>query len=505
MKPAVRISFGIVALSTSLLLAADLVLGLFPDPNASILEARQDLSQSLAVQYSALVTADRLPQMKPAMDGLVAQIPDVLSLCLRTIDGEELAGTSEHASLWKRTSDTRSTPTHVRVPILRGAERWGTLEVRFEKLPSAGLIGLLQTPLYQLIAIMGAAGFFAYLFYLSRTLRHLDPSSVVPERVRAALEQLVEGIFILDQNQCIVLANSAFADNFDRSPDSLMGANPASFDWVNSDPESPLDELPWITAMRDGSRRTAVRLELRSPTRGIRVFNCNVSPINDGGKQLRGALASLNDISEVERMNAGLQQALEKLEMAHAEVHDKNEELAVLATIDPLTGCLNRRAFFAKLESESRVAKRDNLQLSVVMADIDFFKSINDDFGHAVGDAVIKDMANELKASLRANDCVGRYGGEEFCILLVGADAEAAERVSNRARLAFEARSTKSDGPTGGRTVTASFGVSALSFGAADAVILLDQADKALYRSKNQGRNQVTSWIDLEDEQRAAS
>lgn len=505
MKPAVRLSLGIVALSTSLLLIADSILDVFPDQNTAVLEQRLNLAESLAVQYTELVTADRLPQVEPIMDALVSQRSDVLSMSLRTRDGQELAATTRHQSLWERTGDTRSTPTQVQIPILRNTERWGTLEVKFEDLPSVGLLGLMSNPLYRLIALMAALGFFAYLIYLSRTLRHLDPSTVIPERVRAALDQLVEGVFILDHDQHIVLVNVAFAKNFDCSPNALMGRDPASFNWKNFHKSNSLEELPWITAMRDGVRRTNVRLELDSPSRGLRVFSCNVSPISDDRNKTRGALATLDDISELEETNAGLQKALHELERMHAEVHDKNEELALLARTDSLTECLNRRAFFEKLSLEFKLAKRDNLQLSLVMADIDFFKNVNDKFGHAIGDAVIKDMANTLKSCLRANDAVGRYGGEEFCILLVGADAEAAEGVSERARLAFEKRSRASDSATGGRPVTASFGLSTLAYGAEDATALLNQADKALYWSKHMGRNRVTRWIDLGDDARAVS
>ena len=131
------------------------------------------------------------------------------------------------------------------------------------------------------------------------------------------------------------------------------------------------------------------------------------------------------------------------------------------------------------------------------MADIDLFKNINDELGHAVGDAVIIDMANVLSESSRVNDCVGRYGGEEFCMVLVATNVDDARKVSERARIAFENLSQESDSATSGRKVTSSFGVSSVKFGAADIAELLNQADIALYESKHNGRNQVTSWADV--------
>jgi diguanylate cyclase (GGDEF)-like protein/PAS domain S-box-containing protein len=430
---------------------------------------------------------------------------DIFSMGLRRANGNLLGDTGEHDQLWDPPDKERSTPSHVRIPIFRGEKRWGSLEIRFAELDSGGFFGLLGNPLYKLLAVMATIGFAAYLLYLSRTLRYLDPSSVVPDRVRAALDQLVEGALILDSDQRIVLVNLAFANKVDRTPDALLGVDPSSLAWVKDSDKGEITELPWAAVMRDGERRTDVRLELDSPSQGIRVLTSNVSPIVDGSGNRRGVLATFDDISDTERINEGLREALEKLELAHAEVRDKNAELFRLATIDPLTGSLNRRAFFEKLELEFNLAGREKLELSVVMADIDFFKRINDDLGHGVGDIVIKDMANVLSESSRVNDCVGRYGGEEFCMVLVATNVDEAKIVSERARLAFESLSQASDSATSGRKVTASFGVSSIKFGAADIAELLNQADMALYESKHNGRNQVTDWTSIETAKREAT
>jgi len=179
-------------------------------------------------------------------------------------------------------------------------------------------------------------------------------------------------------------------------------------------------------------------------------------------------------------------------------VQSKNEELFRLATLDPLTECLNRRAFFEKLEIEFSLAKRDGRKLSVVMVDIDHFKAINDDFGHATGDAVIKHIATTLTDATNSDSHVGRYGGEEFCLILVGADENDAKQTSENARIAFaNSYQGNKNNATGGRMITASFGVSTIDFGATDVAEFINQADQALYASKDQGRNRVTSWIDL--------
>lgn len=504
MTPAIRISLGIVSLTTTLLFTVDWAFGIFPDPYAPALEARQDLSESLAIQYSSLVAADRLPDMQLAMESIVEKIPDVLSMNLKKTNGISVAITSEHAVLWNEDRAERSTPTQVLIPIFQGQMRWAVLQVKFDALPHSGFFGLLSTPLYKLIAIMAGFGFLVYLLYLSRTLRYLDPSTVVPSRVRAALDQLAEGVFILDDHQRIVLVNSSFANQMSLTPSALMGVDPSGLPWVKNDAGDGANEMPWEIAIRLGTLIADVRLELQSPELGVRVFKTNISPIIDGNGKQRGVLASFNDISELERMNEGLKATVVNLELAHDEVRNKNEELFRLATIDPLTECLNRRAFFEKLEPEFDLAVRDNLTLSVIMADIDHFKRINDDFGHGTGDVIIKEMASSLIEATGANGCVGRYGGEEFCILLLGIDEIGALEVSNRARLAFESLYGASDSVTKGRVVTASFGVSTISFGASDVAQILDQADVALYESKNNGRNCATSWMAVDANKRRA-
>jgi diguanylate cyclase (GGDEF)-like protein len=141
------------------------------------------------------------------------------------------------------------------------------------------------------------------------------------------------------------------------------------------------------------------------------------------------------------------------LEESQEEIRVQNEELKVLALTDPLTGVANRRSFLERFEAEFGASKRRQGVLACVMADIDHFKQVNDVHGHVVGDEVIRRVAEALDSTLRASDAVGRYGGEEFCIFLSGANAEAAAAVAERLR-------SKIDTPGFARApVTVSFGV----------------------------------------------
>jgi len=187
-----------------------------------------------------------------------------------------------------------------------------------------------------------------------------------------------------------------------------------------------------------------------------------------------------------------LHRTLEKLEQTQLEISRQNQQLQLLATRDSLTGLLNRRAFFEGFKALFTEAKQEDEELSFIMLDIDHFKLVNDQYGHAVGDKVIKFLANILTESSRPIDLVGRFGGEEFCIVLPGIGTKIAAEIGERLRLLVE----KGHGAkfTSGMRVTSSFGVSCLADGAHDLNELLEQADKALYAAKQGGRNRVVCW-----------
>jgi diguanylate cyclase (GGDEF)-like protein len=165
------------------------------------------------------------------------------------------------------------------------------------------------------------------------------------------------------------------------------------------------------------------------------------------------------------------------------------------AVIDPLTGMLNRKALatrVAELEQQSRLS-RDPIGL--IVADIDHFKSINDGHGHAAGDAVLKEVAYELRKQLRAFDLAYRIGGEEFLIVLPGAGRQQA------LQLAEELRARIAAWPWAGHAVTMSLGVSASAEGDAfDYESSFKAADAALYEAKRTGRNRVCSVDDTEQD-----
>ncbi len=167
-----------------------------------------------------------------------------------------------------------------------------------------------------------------------------------------------------------------------------------------------------------------------------------------------------------------------------------NDRLRVLSSTDPLTGLYNRRHFMGVLEREFERTDRYGTPLSFVMFDIDHFKRLNDTFGHQAGDDVLRELGRVVREAVRASDVAGRYGGEEFCVLLPHTEVEGAAEFARRLRLTVENHPFPAQGET--LRVTASFGVAACPSAAVQrAQDLIGVADEALYQAKSEGRNRV--------------
>ncbi len=166
------------------------------------------------------------------------------------------------------------------------------------------------------------------------------------------------------------------------------------------------------------------------------------------------------------------------------------EELREQATKDFLTRIWNRSSILDILDRELDRGRRDKQPLGVILADLDHFKLVNDNYGHFSGDAVLREFVRRMSASMRSYDAVGRYGGEEFLVVLPGCDDAATRKQAERMRaaLAGEAMAFNEES----RTITCSFGATASVPGVeVTAESLIRLADDALYRAKRQGRNRV--------------
>jgi two-component system chemotaxis response regulator CheY len=173
-------------------------------------------------------------------------------------------------------------------------------------------------------------------------------------------------------------------------------------------------------------------------------------------------------------------------------VHDalarQNARLAELAAVDELTGVKNRRRFREDLDLLFEVASRQSTLLSLVMIDVDHFKTFNDAFGHPAGDEVLRQVASALLSATRAQDVMARYGGEEFVVLLPATGASDSLVLAGRLR----ARVADHDWPL--RPVTVSVGAATTGAEVASPEALVEAADRALYLAKRTGRNRVCHY-----------
>lgn len=253
------------------------------------------------------------------------------------------------------------------------------------------------------------------------------------------------------------------------------------------DGQAITEELhPYVLALQ--GKRSAYELKLRrKDTNETWYGRVSGSPIFRGENEITGTVITGLDITD----RIELQWTLEdKVKQRTAELAAANQALANLSRHDTLTGLHNRLACNERLRSEFERMKRTGDVYSILMLDIDWFKEVNDRCGHAVGDDVLKSIANTLSSNLREYDFISRWGGEEFLILLPATEFDQACLVAEKLRSAVEAKSHFIAGK-----VTLSVGVATASADNLDEEITVMVADEGLYEAKRSGRNRVVAKI----------
>lgn len=463
------------------------MLGLIPDPRGTALRDRHALGEALAISTSLPTADDTIASTAATLQRVVASNDTLLSAGIRTDHGELVVEAGAHASHWDVPVTGQTENLHLAYPLTGDPTTRGTLELRFAPLEPSGWMAQIWNPRRRLFVFVAAGSMFLFFGYLTITLADLDPPRVIPERVRTALDALGEGLLVLDQDERIVHINKAFSETMGYAMEDLRGKPITDLPWDNS------TEGPWKTAPK-GEATAGIVMKLRTADSETRTFKVNASPILGQQGEYRGALTSFDDITDMERSRMDLERMLDDLSKSRDEIRRQNKELEVLATRDPLTGCLNRRSFFTEFEMHWSMAERYGQALSVMMVDIDHFKSINDNHGHSTGDTVLTKVGEILTNSVRKGDLVCRYGGEEFCVLMPFATLEASLAVAERMRMTIEATQF------GNVQVTASIGLSNSMLGGQNPQESIDQADQCLYLAKRQGRNQCITFDSLPTE-----
>lgn len=281
------------------------------------------------------------------------------------------------------------------------------------------------------------------------------------QRLRAVLEILPYPIYITRPGSGqLLFVNRKTCILFQQSAAQLLRGRSIEFFADPKEREDLRQLLETIPDIRD--------IEVRMKTVPGREFTAELAAISMNFNGAPAILVALNDISQRKEMEA---------------------ELFSQATTDELTGISNRRHFFIQAERELSRAQRFGRPLSAMMLDLDFFKKINDTFGHATGDGVLQAFVKRALESLRQSDVIGRLGGEEFAVIMPETAHAAAAAAAERLR----AHVAEKPLIAGREAVPATVSVGVATFDARDTSIdkLLHRADQALYRAKNGGRDRV--------------
>ena len=241
--------------------------------------------------------------------------------------------------------------------------------------------------------------------------------------------------------------------------------------------------------------------QFRKPDDSIVHLACKVVCLTNRRGEVIAAVAGNLDITErvlsqrkIDEQMREIKNYMKVMERQRLKLQDANRQLRRLAVTDGLTGLMNRRRFNELLEETLDRAIRQDHKFSLLLFDIDHFKALNDNFGHQAGDEILVKFAAILNSTARRYERPARYGGEEFAIILDNCDASAAQLAAERFRAAILAE------PWPNRNITASVGCSTFT-GVESARGMIEQSDEALYHSKRTGRNRVTHFRDLTEDQ----
>lgn len=503
LKTAIRLALCVGLIASAAIWVA-LSLGIIDNPTASVARHRTTVAKYVSLFASSSINSHSKAKLKSTMEQLVAAEPSLVSIGIRDHIGNVITA-GPHDTAWPQLSTSvskGSTPdsesgeskqelagNQIAVELTANGQTYGSIELAFKSELTSMWAMFFGFPV-PLALFVGAFVSLASWAIFERSFKYLDPSQVVPDRVRAALDTMAEGVVLLDTSNEIGHANGAFGQIVGRDTERLLGTSIYDYEWSQSS-DFGTNELPWSQALQEQRPVCGVVVRLILEDAPARKFIVNATPIVSSKSECRGVLVSFEDVTAMENKKHELSQMIATLRQSRDEVERQNVKLNFLASYDQLTECMNRREFFKRLDAGWEDESIN--ELSVIMLDVDHFKSVNDNHGHGKGDEVLKEIGRLLQDTVGDRGTVARLGGEEFAAMLPHLP------VGPAALVAEEVRSAVCGKEIGGLRITISIGVSARELRPMDTQHLLDQADQALYAAKNGGRNRVVRYDERKD------
>lgn len=342
----------------------------------------------------------------------------------------------------------------------------------------------------------GEQGYLGHAEDITIARQLSDAAEENERRIAMMLEVMGEGAVLQRADGQIMLSNPAAEQILGLSNEQMAGRTSLDPRWraiYEDGSDYPGTEHPAMRSLATGESYFDQKMGIHKPDGSLTWISINSVPLFDGkSNQPYSVVASFSDITELKNAKDETQRQLDalhmvqiELEMRQRELMEMNSQLRGMADTDVLTGLKNRRCLFERLRAEISLVERNNSPFSFALFDVDFFKAINDTFGHMAGDEVLKRVAQALTSCARVSDFVARYGGEEFAVIMPHTNRAQAEQATER--MLSEIRRIHWDG----KQVTASAGVSLFSGLGQTVDTLIEDADTALYAAKGAGRNQV--------------
>ncbi len=321
------------------------------------------------------------------------------------------------------------------------------------------------------------------ILYAYAIFRH-QFMDLIPVARGRLIESMSDGVLVLDEQGRIVDINPAMQNILEHEPASYLGKNASVI----------LDQ--WEHNVEPLLNGTETRTELKVPQKPSSYLDLRITPLYDDDHKMNGRLMVFRDITDRKAVEKDLRRAMDRLQTQLIEIGILQSQLREQAIRDVLTNLFNRRYLEETLERELARATREKYPLCVIMMDLDYFKEVNDTYGHEAGDVVLKTIAETVTKQSRHGDFVCRYGGEEFVLVMPNIGIEKARERAAALHQIIDALNI----PYGrfNLTTTISMGIAWYPAHGTTKEALMRAADMAMYVAKNTGRNRVVIYDEHE-------